>query len=106
MNHVIAGIRGISGYWFRVRNWFPNVQHRGIGCILQLKWNIEANVSPNRQPSMDGEDFAFMLLERPGAFIFLGINDDETKPRHLHSPNYNFNDKAIPFGVDYWINLV
>jgi hippurate hydrolase len=39
-----------------------------------------------------------MLLELPGAFIFLGIND--------HSPKYNFNDKAIPFGVAYWINLV
>ncbi len=66
----------------------------------------EANVNQNRQPSMGGEDFAFMLLERPGAFIFLGINDDETKPRQLHSPTYNFNDEAIPFGVAYWINLV
>jgi hippurate hydrolase len=55
---------------------------------------------------MGGEDFALMLLERPGAFIFLGINDDETKRRNLHSPTYNFNDEAIPFGVAYWITLV
>ena len=66
----------------------------------------ETNVNPNRQPSMGGEDFAFLLQERPGAFIFLGINDDETKPRQLHSPTYNFNDDAIPFGVAYWITLV
>ena len=66
----------------------------------------ETNVNPNRQPSMGGEDFAFMLHERPGAFIFLGINDDETKPRQLHSPTYNFNDEAIPYGVAYWITLV
>jgi hippurate hydrolase len=66
----------------------------------------ETNVDQNRQPMMAGEDFALMLLERPGAFIFLGINDDETKRRHLHSPTYNFNDEVIPFGVAYWITLV
>jgi len=65
----------------------------------------ESCVDRNGVPSMGGEDFAFMLLERPGAFIFLGIND-ETKSRDLHSPTYNFNDEAIPFGVAYWISLV
>ncbi len=54
----------------------------------------EANVDPNRQPSMGGEDFAFMLLERPGAFMFFGVNDDEIKRRDLHSPTYDFNDEA------------
>ena len=66
----------------------------------------EARVDQNRQPTMGGEDFAWMLLERPGAFIFLGICDEETKRSQLHSPTYNFNDKAIPFGVAYWITLV
>jgi hippurate hydrolase len=65
----------------------------------------ESCVDQNGVPTMGGEDFAFMLLERPGAFIFLGIND-ETKSRDLHSPTYNFNDEAIPFGVAYWISLV
>jgi hippurate hydrolase len=65
----------------------------------------ESCVDRNGVPCMGGEDFAFMLLERPGAFIFLGIND-ETKSRDLHSPTYNFNDEAIPFGVAYWISLV
>jgi amidohydrolase len=63
------------------------------------------NVDKNREPTTGGEDFAFMLLERPGAFIFLGIND-EKKPMTLHSPTYNFNDEAIPYGVAYWIRLV
>jgi hippurate hydrolase len=66
----------------------------------------ETNVDQNVEPSMGAEDFALMLLERPGAFIFLGISDDETKPKHIHSPTYNFNDEAIPFGVAYWITLV
>ncbi|CAF4710139.1 unnamed protein product [Rotaria sp. Silwood2] len=63
------------------------------------------NVNKNRKSLMGGEDFAFMLLKRPGAFIFMGIND-ETVFNKLHSPDYNFNDDAIPFGVAYWISLV
>ena len=65
----------------------------------------EANVEQNCQPSMGGEDFAFLLLERPGAFIFLGTKN-QTKTGYLHSPTYDFNDEAIPFGVAYWITLV
>ncbi|CAF1053423.1 unnamed protein product [Adineta ricciae] len=65
----------------------------------------EANVHKNREPSMAGEDFAFFLAERPGSFIFLGINN-KGESRNLHSPTYNFNDDAIPYGVAYWIKLV
>jgi hypothetical protein len=34
---VINGISGIRWNRFRGRNWFHNVQHRGIGCILKYK---------------------------------------------------------------------
>ncbi|CAM4779840.1 unnamed protein product [Rotaria magnacalcarata] len=64
-----------------------------------------ANVNKNKDPQMGGEDFAFMLLKRPGAFIFMGINDEAVSVK-LHSPDYNFNDDVIPFGVAYWISLV
>ncbi|MEX2128032.1 MAG: M20 aminoacylase family protein [Xanthobacteraceae bacterium] len=53
-------------------------------------------------PVMGGEDFAFMLLERPGAFIFMGNGDTA----NLHHPKYDFNDKAIPFGASYWVRLI
>jgi len=65
----------------------------------------QSNVNGNREPWTGAEDFAFMLLERPGAFILMGIGD-ETNPKQLHSPTYNFNDEAIPYGVAYWITLV
>ena len=51
---------------------------------------------------LGGEDFAFMLQERPGAFIYLG--NGETAG--LHHPAYDFNDEAIPYGVSYWARLV
>ncbi len=53
-------------------------------------------------PSMGGEDFSFMLNERPGAYIFLG-NGNSTE---LHTDGYDFNDEAIPVGVSYWVRLV
>jgi amidohydrolase len=53
-------------------------------------------------PMMGGEDFAFMLEQRPGAFIFCGNGDSAG----LHHPAYNFDDNAIVFGTSYWIKLV
>ena len=59
-------------------------------------------VSVDMAPVMGGEDFAFMLEARPGAFIFVGNGDSAS----LHHPQYNFNDEAIPFGTSYWVKLV
>ena len=53
-------------------------------------------------PMMGGEDFAFMLNARPGAFIWVGNGDSAG----LHHPAYNFNDEVIPFGTSYWVKLV
>jgi amidohydrolase len=52
-------------------------------------------------PVMGAEDFAFMLQERPGAFIFCGNGDSAG----LHHPAYDFNDEAIPVGTSYWVRL-
>ncbi len=51
---------------------------------------------------MGGEDFAYMLEERPGAYILMG-NGDTAK---VHSPDYNFNDDAIPAGCSWWAGIV
>lgn len=60
----------------------------------------------NRQatPSMGGEDFAYLLQERPGAYILMG-NGSGDRGRVLHSPNYDFNDESLSFGVSYWVRL-
>jgi amidohydrolase len=52
-------------------------------------------------PVMGAEDFAFMLQERPGAFIFVGNGDTAG----LHHPAYDFNDEIIPVGTSYWVRL-
>ncbi len=59
-------------------------------------------VDPDQTPLMGAEDFSYMLLERPGAFIFMGNGESA----NLHHPEYDFNDDAIRYGCQYWINLV
>ena len=58
-------------------------------------------VDANMEATMGGEDFSYMLLERPGAFIFVGNGDTAG----LHHPEYDFNDEAIPYGASYWAKL-
>ena len=65
------------------------------------------NVESDMQPLMGAEDFAFMLKQRPGCYVFIGNGEGERNghPCHLHNPHYDFNDAAIPVGVQYWCRL-
>ncbi len=54
------------------------------------------------EPTMGGEDFAFMAEEKPGAFVFIGNGDTAM----VHTPRYDFNDEIAPTGVAYWAKLV
>ncbi len=56
-------------------------------------------------PSMGAEDFAYMLCEKPGSYIWVG-NGDVEGGCMLHNPGYDFNDEIIPIGVSYWAELV
>ncbi|MHA6345514.1 M20 aminoacylase family protein [Roseivivax sp. CAU 1761] len=51
---------------------------------------------------MGGEDFAYMLEERPGAYILVGNGDTAS----VHHPEYDFNDAAIPAGCSWWAEIV
>ena len=60
-----------------------------------------ANVLDDVPPAMGAEDFAHMLKERPGAYILIGNGPGPG----LHTPGYNFNDAALPFGISYLARL-
>ena len=51
---------------------------------------------------MGGEDFAYLLEERPGAYILVGNGDTAS----VHHPEYNFDDAAIPAGCSLWSGIV
>ncbi|PZU92901.1 MAG: amidohydrolase [Chelatococcus sp.] len=66
-----------------------------------------ANVDGKLRPGTGGEDFAEMMLVRPGAFMRIGngVAADGSFVG-LHTPLYDFNDAIIPDGVRYWVGLV
>jgi amidohydrolase len=58
------------------------------------------NVVTDGEPTMGGEDFAYMLQARPGAYVFLGQGGQQGGC-FLHNPTYDFNDEVIPLGAGY-----
>jgi amidohydrolase len=65
----------------------------------------EQAVNLNPLPSMGSEDFAFMLQQKPGCYVWLG-NGDAPGCGQLHNPHYDFNDDILPIGAAYWVKLV
>ena len=57
-------------------------------------------------PVMGSEDFAYMLLEKPGAYIHVGNGTGDAGGCDVHNPHYDFNDAAIPYGGGMLATLV
>ena len=67
----------------------------------------DERVDASFPPITAGEDFAYMLQERPGAFMLVGNGVAEDGSfHHVHTPKYDFNDALIPIGAAYWVSLV
>ena len=65
-----------------------------------------------QEPVMGAEDFSFMLLAKPGAYLFIGNGDGGHRahghgagPCELHNASYDFNDALLPQGAAYWVLL-
>jgi hippurate hydrolase len=84
-----------------------------VNTPQQTEWAAKAavdvvgieRVARDPQPCMGSEDFAYMLKERPGCYIWAG-NGPSDNGRVVHSPKYDFNDDLLPIGSSYWVRLV
>ncbi|MEF7614433.1 M20 aminoacylase family protein [Aquincola sp. MAHUQ-54] len=58
-------------------------------------------------PAVPGsEDFAFMLEQVPGSYLFVGNGDgDSAGACMVHNPGYDFNDDNVAVGGAYWVLL-
>jgi hippurate hydrolase len=67
----------------------------------------DGKVMLGADPLMGSEDFAYMLQERPGCYVWLG-NGTEGGPGgcSVHNPHYDFNDDISVIGASYWATLV
>ncbi|MED5461680.1 MAG: amidohydrolase, partial [Pseudomonadota bacterium] len=62
------------------------------------------NVERDSDPVLGSEDFAFMLEEVPGCYIFIG-NGTGKGGCMIHNSGYDFNDDAAVLGATYWARL-
>ncbi len=67
----------------------------------------EDKIFPCTHPYMTAEDFAFYLQKIPGAYLFLGNDDTELEQPvpSLHSQYFDFNDAALPYGIEMMVAL-
>ena len=60
------------------------------------------NVDPACAPITGGEDFAFMLQKKPGAYIMIGNGGTgEGGCQNVHSPLYDFSDEILTTGATW-----
>jgi amidohydrolase len=107
---------GATGALHFHRNYPPTINEPGqtAFAVEVMKSLVGAdNVNAACEPTMGSEDFAFMLLEKPGCYAFIGNGDGSHRegghgmgPCMLHNPSYDFNDELIPLGGSYWVKLV
>ncbi|MFV0491622.1 MAG: M20 aminoacylase family protein [Pseudorhodobacter sp.] len=69
---------------------------------VEVARGVSGQIDPETPPLMGGEDFSFMLNERPGAYIFVGNGDTAM----VHHPAYDFDDNAIPFGASWYAGMI
>jgi hippurate hydrolase len=112
--HTCAAFGAQCEFQFK-RNYPPTINHPAEvefarAALAQVVG--AAQVLP-QEPTMGAEDFSFMLLERPGAYIFIANGDGSHRegghglgPCMLHNPSYDFNDDLIPLGATVWVKLV
>jgi len=60
--------------------------------------NVATRAAMAPHPSFASEDFAFMLKQRPGAYIWLGQRRSASEAP-LHHPAYDFNDGVMARGI-------
>jgi amidohydrolase len=111
MKRVIDGIaaaHGATAEFTYVRTYPPTLNHaKETEIAAKVMDSIVGpeNVIRNIQPAMGSEDFSFMLLEKPGTYVWIG-NGGEAGGCLLHNPHYDFNDEILTLGATYWVRLV
>lgn len=109
MEQVIQGVCTASGssYDFLYEKGYPPLINHSdeanlvidVGSHLQ-----EITTSEATNPVMAGEDFAYYMQERPGAFFFTGAQKTENPYPH-HHPKFDIEEKAMPIAAKTLIGV-
>ena len=110
MNDICAGVARSFGIDVELKydRRYPATTNtaRETGVALDAATRVPAPEQPREgtAPSMASEDFAFMLQQKPGCYIWLGAGSTEGG-NTLHSPTYRFNDDILVPGAQWWAEV-
>lgn len=90
-----AAIDYIQGYPVMANHPAETDHARAVAAAISGQPVLEA------PPTMGGEDFAYMLEARPGAYILVGNGDTAS----VHHPAYDFDDEIIPAGSSWYAGI-
>ena len=83
----------------------PEMAQVATEVATQLVGNQQVLSGADAPKTMGSEDFAFMLKQRPGAYLWLGNGGTENNCVMLHESTYDFNDNLLPVGASFWVRL-
>ncbi|NRF70765.1 amidohydrolase [Aquincola sp. S2] len=108
MRDIAAGVARASGAAIEVEytRYYPatinHAEHAQLALDAARNAGLEAQLAAS--PAFTSEDFAFMLQQRPGAYLWLGQRSD-AHAASLHHPSYDFNDDVLAFGVRWFVAM-
>ena len=101
MEGVVAAIAGANGggYEFELLPKYPALVNdaRMTDLVERAAAKIvgSENVERAKEPSMGGEDFAYLCQRVPSSFFFAGISRDPENPVLHHSPKFAWDDGVL-----------
>lgn len=108
MERVVKGICEANGADYELDYFVgypPLVNHEAetevvfeaTSKVKEVKEAVEVN------PQMGGEDFAYYVQEKPGAFFFTGAQKETDNYPH-HHPKFDFDERAMPIAAKMLIS--
>ncbi|MBD8519960.1 M20 metallopeptidase family protein [Lysinibacillus fusiformis] len=70
-----------------------------------VRENFGENVFKLVDPVMGGEDFAYYLKHKPGAFIFVGMGGEKSRYPH-HHPRFDLDEDVFPDAIKLFIEII
>lgn len=114
MRTISEGICKINGAecQFEYTHEFSSTVNREecVDMAVRAAGNVvgENMVDGNCLPWMASEDFGAFLQKIPGCFVFIGNGEDSDGVGNvpLHNSSYDFNDKILRIGAEYFAELI
>ena len=113
LTHLCQGIA--QGFGATAKVHYERVYPATVNTVTEAQFAAdvaarlvgEDQVVRHMTPSMGGEDFAFMLQVKPGAYMRIGQGQPAQGLSHLlHNSRYDFNDAILPLGAALHASLI